>query len=260
MSLIGPINLNQQVLNLTLGQGQDTQATATTAAPTTNKNDSATAVEDQFTSSAQTGQNQDTAEAAGLFQVGRTAIFSAAAQFLLTQTNPPAQNTVPPPTRQPAAANISAAPSQEAAATVIINKTPVTLAAPATAPLASNATNPIILNTATPASAAGTPAPTTAGSPAAAPLATTAAASTNVAATQAQLQALNSSLAALGLPASDFAQIDQIASIINDFNPVAFSAQVTQLEATAQTTPQEKTTANAAATSSAAGNAKPVGG
>jgi hypothetical protein len=61
---------------------------------------------------------------------------------------------------------------------------------------------------------------------------------------QQQLQSLNASLAALGLSHADISAIDRVASIINDFNPRAFTSLVQQLEAAAQTVSQQ----NAAAT------------
>jgi hypothetical protein len=49
------------------------------------------------------------------------------------------------------------------------------------------------------------------------------------------LQSLNSSLANLGLNAADISIIDRIASLIQDFNPTAFSSLVYQLEGLAKT-------------------------
>jgi hypothetical protein len=62
-----------------------------------------------------------------------------------------------------------------------------------------------------------------------------------------QLQALNLALAALGLNTQDINQLDQIASIINDYNPSLFTAQAYQLEALAQKAPAQTppTSANA---------------
>src|SRR5262249_26265630 len=54
---------------------------------------------------------------------------------------------------------------------------------------------------------------------------------------QPQVQALNNALASLGLSAADIAVIDRIASLINDFNPVAFGSLVQQLEFLAQSQP-----------------------
>jgi hypothetical protein len=51
------------------------------------------------------------------------------------------------------------------------------------------------------------------------------------------LQALNLSLAALGLSRQDINQLDQIASTINDYSPAAYTARAFQLEALAQRPP-----------------------
>jgi|SRR5450631_1339758 hypothetical protein len=53
-------------------------------------------------------------------------------------------------------------------------------------------------------------------------------------AVQQQLQTLNNSLAALGLSAADIQKVDQVAGLINDFSPTAFTSLVYQLEAVAQ--------------------------
>ena len=51
--------------------------------------------------------------------------------------------------------------------------------------------------------------------------------------TEAQLESLNRSLAALGLSAADIKKVDQIASVINNFNPTSFTSLVYQLKALA---------------------------
>ncbi|MBV9888375.1 MAG: hypothetical protein JO119_17675 [Acidobacteria bacterium] len=51
---------------------------------------------------------------------------------------------------------------------------------------------------------------------------------------QTQLNTLNNALAALGLSAANIRQIDRVASVINDFNPTAFTSLAYQLEAQAQ--------------------------
>lgn len=167
-----------------------------------------TALQDQFTSSAQGAPAQATAEAAGLFTVSQFTLFSAAAEFLLAQTAAPPQanpaNT-PPPAVNPnpgttapgvAATNLQAAPQ---------------------APLAGAAA-PAATTTAAPAPASNLPKVITAGTPS----------------VEDQLQALNNKLSALGLGPADIQKVDQIAGLINDFNPTAFTSLVYQLEAQAQ--------------------------
>ena len=227
MSHLGLVNLAQRLLNQTLGQGQDPRVTSKTATTAANKNDRPLASGDQFTPSTHTDQSQNTAQAAGLFQVSESTLFSAAAQFLFTQTATPAQNAVPAPAAQPTVTTQPAAKAVSSAAIV-----------PSPAPPTTAGTSTL--------------APTTPASPLTTPATATAAAPDTVAAIQAQLQGLNNALAALGIPQSDFARIDQIAAIINDFSPVAFSALVTQLEALAQAVSQQPAAAAAKASTSAA--------
>jgi hypothetical protein len=52
------------------------------------------------------------------------------------------------------------------------------------------------------------------------------------------LLALNTALAALGLNASQLAQVDQNAKLIQDFNPAAFASLLYQLEALAHVSAQ----------------------
>jgi hypothetical protein len=96
------------------------------------------------------------------------------------------------------------------------------------------------------AQAAAAAAPVAA--PVAAPTATLAAApaATNNADVLAQLQSLNSSLAALGLSQAEIDVIDRVAQLIKDFSPAAFTSLVNQLQILQQDTTQN-TTANAAA-------------
>ena len=51
---------------------------------------------------------------------------------------------------------------------------------------------------------------------------------------QDKLQALNTALAALGLSKSDIQSLDRVASIVKDFNPVAYKNLVFQLQTLAQ--------------------------
>lgn len=71
--------------------------------------------------------------------------------------------------------------------------------------------------------------------------------------TEAHLQSLNRSLAALGLSAADIKKVDQIASVINNFNPTSFTSLVYQLEALAAAASQP--TAPAPNANATAGNA-----
>ncbi len=89
---------------------------------------------------------------------------------------------------------------------------------------------------AAPAPAAQAPAPSAAfavDAPSAIPAAATITRAT-AALTQSQLQALNSAPAALGLDPTELALVDRIASLIQDFNPLAFTSLIRQLEALAR--------------------------
>ena len=216
MSLVAIVNLAERLLNQSPGQGQtgpnglNAAKAATTANPPTT-------FEDLFTSSAN-GPGA-TAQDAGIFNVDRLAIFSAAADFLLGQAN----RAVPAPDANVAAQSIAAAGDAAGAqATASAAQTPTT----------ANA------NTQPPTQAANVPAqtlPLTSTAEITAPTSTAGSASTSALNTQSQLQALNNALAALGLPAADLTIIDRIASLIQDFNPAAFTSLVYQLEALANT-------------------------
>lgn len=78
----------------------------------------------------------------------------------------------------------------------------------------------------------------------------TAAASANSANVQSEIQALNFALPELGLTTSQIEQIDRIASLINDFNPSAYSYLVNQFQAQARQSAQQ-TGANATGTGAA---------
>lgn len=235
MSLVAIVNLADRLLNQTFGQDQETQSKSAPAKEArVEEKDGRN--EDRFTRSVQATQAGPTAEAAGLFQVTQFTVFSAAADFLLTQTAAPPANQVEPAAPYPAAVKPAVVP------------TPATNTAVAAPVAAGTATNSAALKVPAPASFA----------PATTPAATT----TNLN-TQEQLQALNNALAALGLPQADFAKIDRIASLIKDFNPVAFTDLVYQLAALAKAQsaqPAASGTNTANATTGAANNGAPNGG
>jgi hypothetical protein len=74
----------------------------------------------------------------------------------------------------------------------------------------------------------------------AAPAAAANAPASGIAAVEKQLQALNNSLAALGLSAADIRKVDQIATVINNFNPTSFTSLVYQLEGLAANAAQQE--------------------
>jgi hypothetical protein len=141
----------------------------------------------------------------------------------------------------PAAPKVTVAPTDVARASIF------GLAANQAAPAAENA-NAAPLGaaadggaTATAAQAAGT-----ATQPAAAAAGTTNAATTGSTSIVEQLQALNNALQALGLSPTDINQIDQIASVIKDFNPAAFTSLAYQLAALSPPAATQQPSANTA--------------
>lgn len=234
MSLVGLVNLADRLLNQDSTQSQEAQAPQKAAAPQGNATTPQVAAQDQFTPSPQNGLAQNTAQDAGLFSVTQVSFFSAAAQFLL------GQNTAPPSDQTAAAIPATAANP----ATPQNTNTDIAPAQAALTPAATNGTNAantaVVQQPVVPITAATT----------------TTAATANPALTQQQLQTLNQALAALGLSQQDIQQVDRIATIINDFNPSAFSALAYQLEELAQqATPQAAATATAANAQPAASNA-----
>lgn len=208
MSLTAIINLAERLLNNSSGQTVDANADSRQSKQASRVGSDAVH-RDQFTPSSANQQD------AGLFKVNQISLFSAAADFLLAQTLPSQAN----PGVAPALAPGNAAPAPPAARPI--------LAPPLNPPQTINA-NPIVTARFPAANAPPT---------AAAPAVTTTATPANSA--QSQLLALNSALYALGLNDSQLAQIDQIASLIQVFNPLAFTSLVYQLEALAQANTQQ---------------------
>src|SRR5882724_11839894 len=111
MSLVAIVNLAQRLLNQTFEQGQNAASNTKQAKPTTT-NVTGLNSEDQFTSSAVNGGA--TGQDAGLFNVQRFAIFSAAADFVLSQRSEATPALAETPAVTKAAPNDSAAPAATA--------------------------------------------------------------------------------------------------------------------------------------------------
>lgn len=234
MSLNAIINLAERLLTNSSEQSTDTNSGSRQSKQAARVESDANG-RDRFTPSAPAQQD------AGLFQVKQFSFFSAAAEFLLSQTLQPQANPV---------ATSPAVPANATGSPVVVQPTTALAQDPAGTSVA-----------ATPIVAARFPAANSA------PIvAAPAAASVTANSTQSQLLALNTALAALGLNASQLAQVDQIAKLIQDFNPAAFASLLYQLEALAHvsaqpaaapptsTTAQSATSANATvAGTSAAG-------
>jgi hypothetical protein len=204
---------------------------------------------DRFTSSRQGGSGQD-AEDAGLFTVTSVSFFSAAATFFLAQTSPsPASQASTATTSAPSASSNSTA-STSAPVTPVGQST---TASPATS-ADSDATPAVATSVTQPTtSTAVSSTPSVSGSTAAP------AADSNG---QNPLQALNNSLAALGLSQQEIQAFDQIASFIQAVSPAAFADLVNGLQALAQQATQLASvaapttqSANTVATPSSTGSA-----
>lgn len=249
MSLVAIVNLAQRLLNQTFEQGQNAASNTKQAKPTTT-NVTGLNSEDQFTSSAVNGGA--TGQDAGLFNVQRFAIFSAAADFVLSQRSEATPALAETPAVTKAAPNDSAAPATAPQAAVARVPAP----APATTvptPIAQSAqVDNARLQITNLNNTNQTQAPATTEEV----QATQAAAQTSATPTQpnpqSQLQSLNRSLANLGLSAADISIIDRIASLIQDFNPTAFSSLVYQLEGLAKANPPANTAPPTAANTAAA--------
>ena len=246
MATTGLINLAESLLNQT-AKAQELQAV-----PATNGTGTATAgavntqaILDKFVPSSQTGAANATAEAAGLFTAAQIPLFTEAANSLLSQSTPAQTNLVVTPGNTvaplvPPLISLVEGTAQTPIQTITTPPAPAA-ATPAAATLAVAVTGVQAASNGN-ASAANVAPVATTQQPAAAASATngasaigaTTAAPAGTLASQAQLQTLNNSLAALGLSTAAIKTVDQIANAINDFNPAAYSGLVYQLEAAAQ--------------------------
>jgi hypothetical protein len=163
---------------------------------------------DRFTSSSQGGSGQD-AQDAGLFTVSSVSFFSAAATFFLAQTSSANQASTAT-TSAPSATSDTTSPTSNEVAPAQV--TPVTQ--PATVVAAPS--SPVSGSTAAPTADSNSQNP---------------------------LQALNNSLAALGLSQQEIQAFDQIASFIQAVSPTAFADLVNGLQALAQQVTQAAATA-----------------
>jgi hypothetical protein len=252
MSLVAIVNLAQRLLNQTFEQEQNATSHSKQAktAPATS---TGLSFEDQFTSSAANGPA--TRQEAGLFNVQRFAVFSAAADFLLSQPIQAAAAPAEPPvalkvTPNDSAASPAAQHQNAPVAQVPTAALPVINAAPLDAHVDNNKAQATSLNSTNQIPA---PAPTEeVQATQSVPQAAATAAQPNP---QSQLQSLNNSLASLGLNAADISIIDRIASLIQDFNPTAFSSLAYQLEGMAKANASTNTAAAAPSTLSTQANA-----
>jgi hypothetical protein len=278
-------NIAANLLNQVFGQNEDAQSGTThvTTGPAVGTN---VLPEDRFTHSPQDISSQTAAQEAGLFQVTQFSTLSVAVDITQSQAATPlaVQNSVHTQNVQPAAANtlprtsgsqIAAARDEEKSAeedrltpSAQSNSTHTTTQEAGLFQVTQVATLSVAADflqtqAATP-QAAQNSAPAPAAQPVVAPatpqatapqIAISTSTATPASSVQSQLQALNTALAALGLNSADIQSLDRVASLIKDFNPVAYTSLVFQLEALAQQVSQPTTTGANAATTSVGANA-----
>lgn len=174
--------------------------------------------EDTFTPSKQSNSAQDP----GIFQLSQGTLTAVTASILFAQANPNATK--------------SGAPAQDAPAIAANAGNEQPAAAP-------NPITPVI------------PGQLFARTPAGQAPAAQAAPTTNE---QAQIQALNAGLPALGLSKVEIQEIDRLAARIQNFNPATYTNLVNQFEALAQQTTQQGD-ANPAANASTVGSPNTTG-
>jgi hypothetical protein len=236
MELNGIFNLAQRFLDQSIRQANQAQAATATPAASADHPDS----EDRFTPAAANRADQTTAAAAGVFQGARVSVFSEIADFLFFRATgaPLTPPTAQLPTPAPGTPSSSQITASQASPPQVAEIPPPTVTGGVTPVPASNTgvaqggTQVAALPTGTEALATAAPAPP------------------NPVSSQSQLQALNNTLAALGLDPTQLAVVDRIALLLQDFSPLAFTSLVNQLTALAQTTVPQ---------ASAAGGANPTG-
>jgi hypothetical protein len=164
----------------------------------------------------------------------------------------PHDQFIPSTQTQPAQASAEAAGLFAVSQFTVFTPAADSLLAQAAAPQANQANAPARSANSTAPAPTQTAAATNA--PAASPVSATA---TGTATVEDQLRALNNVLQSIGLSLADIRKIDRIASLINDFNPAAFTSLAYQFAALAHnSTPQTTATpVNAAANVPAVGGA-----
>lgn len=199
MSVVDLVNLSGPLVNQNAEQNAEVQASQKLSATQADQ-EPLTVARDQFTPSTQNGQAQSSAQAAGLFTVPQTPLFSAAAGSLIGQSPTSSSNQI-------AAENsASSGANQSTIVTAVAAPTP-------TIPPTIDSTY-----------------------------------------TQQELQPLNEELTSLGLSQQEIQQLDEIATITNDFSPVAFTAQAYQMKELALQNSQPASSAASAPTAVNSGN------
>jgi hypothetical protein len=217
MALIGIVQSAGRLLNQSQGSDQFQPTNGKQAAfraGTTNSPDGG----DQYTPSA-----QNAAQEAGLFQVSNFSVFTAAADNFIAQAGA---------AKADAGSNAGnatvTAGGHATGASVAVAAQGAAGNGGAAGTTAQNAAANATANT-TVAAAGGSTSGTTAAT-----------------STQTQVQDFNASLAALGLSQAEIAVIDRVAQLIKDFNPLAYSDLISQLESLAESAAPQSAVHNAA--------------
>ncbi|MGA2812768.1 MAG: hypothetical protein ABSG16_15315 [Candidatus Acidiferrum sp.] len=244
MAHLGIVNLAERLLHQSQtpteesasAPTQNQQISSPSATPDPARPASTPPSNDQFTASSESNASDATAQAAGLFSVTASSLFTAAANFILGALAGPGTGTSSGAEQPGAAAPAKAVPAQAAA--LPAGASPASRADSASLTAAAQ-------TTVTPAVTASTlvPAPTL----------------TEIADTNTRLESLNDSLAAQGLGQPDIVVIDRVASAFGDYNPTTYSDLLYRLEGLASP-PQGNatpTTAAGAENPAAAGNTAP---
>jgi hypothetical protein len=229
MSLTAIVNLAERILNNSSKGSGDSNLSPKQSKPVATVSAESNSG-DQFTPSVANEVD------AGLFQVTQISLLSAAAEFFLSRTNSPQANS--PVVRAEAPLGATATPAISLPTTPAAQNSPQTLA---------STTNTV------PAGSSTLSAAPTATASAPLPSSTISTANSSLS----QLQSLNNALSALGLDPTELAQVDRIASLIQDFSPLAFTSLVYQIEALANADTSQSVAA--ASSSSNAGTAATTG-
>jgi len=258
MSLTSLLNLVSSLSDAAPVPAQSTQTAQTLNAPLPipsastqpvgNTRD-ATGSQDEFVFSNPNSQAEASAQAAGLFTVKQPAVFTPAADLLLTTGPPPASvDAASHGTRQTEGITASGAlPPTHPLVTQASTQTGDT-AVTAVGLAAVTATTAAIqaIGSATPPLGSGNPVTAV---PAPSPPGGAGLAALGSPTVQNQLQQLNIALEALGLSATDISKVDQIAALVNEFSPTAYTNLVYQLisQANANGRPAQAAPANLSA-------------
>jgi hypothetical protein len=236
MALTGIVHLAERLLSQSQSEAQTEQSALETIIKVSPQNFApakslAISSADAFTASAQAPAADATAQAAGLFSVATSSLFSAAANLLRGPVNSTSATS-----SSSSAVNSARTPAANSPAVSVTNASAASKASSVNSPgpATAVATSPDLAND---SDVAAVPPPL--------------ASVTRNATTSSELQGLNNLLAADGLSASDIAEVDNFARSSNDYHPTDYLKLVHQL----QTAEQSQSPASTATSEQNATNA-----